>query len=108
MKPEQRLFPRKIIRTHGSFSAQGIAPVRIQTLDLALDGMSVGVPIQLTAGQRCWVNFEIFLNGRKHNVAVAAKVIHSICGGSEGFKAGLQFIDIDEESATAIAEFLKR
>jgi hypothetical protein len=106
MKPDQRIEARKLLRTHGSLTLEGAAPLVMCTTDIASTGLSISISRQLKAGQGCLVNFDLFLNGKKHSVAVVAKVNYSVCGGIDGFKAVLQFIEIDPAGAKAIAQFM--
>lgn len=106
MQPDQRLIPRKVLRTHGTLTLESMPSLLVHTIDISPGGMSVETDRQLPAGQRCRVSFDIFLNGKKNKAAAAAKTIYSIYG-SGSFKIGLQFIDIDEQSASVIEKFMK-
>lgn len=106
MKLDQRKTMRKVLRTNGTVALEGIAPYPIHTLDMTLVGVCIGTARQLTVGQHLQLDFNILLNGKKHHIAVLAKVIHCVCGGDDGFRAGLQFIEIDSESAAIVAKFM--
>jgi len=104
-KSDQRLSPRKILRSHGVLVMNGQEPLSFNTLDIGSGGMGVELPRQLSSGQRCHVRFALIFNGRKIEVPALVKVTHCVCGRN-GFKAGLQFIEIDEVSAAAIGRFM--
>jgi len=107
MKPDQRLSPRKLFRAHGLVVPDGMTPVKFNAIDLAPGGICIGISMPLKSGQRCALNFDVVMNGKYQKVTVVAKVTYSVCGGSDGFKVGFQFVDINETGAAAIASFMQ-
>ena len=105
MKPDQRLSPRKPLRTRGMLAPEGLAPLPIQLFDIAPGGVGFLSPQQLPPGHRCSINFSFMLNGQKNEVSAAARVAYCVCG-ADGFKVGLQFTDINEAGAAAIAKLI--
>lgn len=59
---------------------------------------------QLYPGQSCTVRFETSLNGKPVCITAAARVIYSILSGTEGFRMGLQFVDLDPATHKSVAE----
>ncbi|MET3109590.1 hypothetical protein AAKU58_004447 [Oxalobacteraceae bacterium GrIS 1.18] len=106
MKPDQRSSRRKPLRAHGTVTFDGAAPLAIHTIDIGSGGLSIGMSLQLKPGQRCQVRFDLYHQGKKQAISVPAKVGHCICGGNDGFKAELLFIEMDPAGAKAIAEFV--
>jgi hypothetical protein len=105
-KKEQRLAARKLLRSHGTLVLDGHEPLPFDAVDVAPDGMGIALSRQLTAGQRCRIDFALLVNGRRRDVAVMAKVTHCVLG-RDGFKAGLQFLKmLDEASGAALAQFM--
>lgn len=106
MDSNRRGFPRKIVRTPGTLTLEGVAPIHIHVTDISSGGVGITIAVQLTAGQRCLVNFSLLVNGKICAVTAITKVTYSVLGGAEGFKAGLQFMKVDEAGSNAISTFM--
>ena len=105
-KLDLRLSPRKALRAHGTFVLDGhVLP--FDAIDLGIDGVRIGLSRQLNPGQCCRIDLPLFVNGRRLDVAAMAKVTYCVCG-RDGFKAGMQFVEmINKASSAAIAIFMK-
>lgn len=64
------------------------------------------VPEQLATGRPCMVMFEASLNGKMVQVTGVAKVIYSILSGTEGFRTGLQFVQIDAANTKTLTDLM--
>lgn len=78
--------------------------MRGRLLDISLGGVSVLLGEQLHPGQTCTVGFETPLNGKPVRVTGTARVIYSILSGTDGFRTGLQFLELDPANHKAVAE----
>jgi c-di-GMP-binding flagellar brake protein YcgR len=105
MKSETRSFPRKVMRCPVRIQLQG-GNLRGKTIDIALAGISLMVPEQLQPGMTCTVSFEAMLNGTARQVTGTAKVVYSILSGTDGFRTGLQFVQIDAANNKTLAELM--
>ena len=106
MKAETRSFPRKHMRCNAVVVLPGMAPMRAKTQDIALGGACLIMAEQLRVGQECTVAFEALLNGKPVRVTATAKVVYSILAGTEGFRTGMQFVQIDPASNKTLAELM--
>ncbi len=87
---------------------EGQPPFGIFTLDVSPGGVGISLTASLAAKQRCQIQFNLPLNGKSHRIAAVGVVTHCVCGGSEGFKAGLKFVEIDEASKNLLASYMKQ
>ncbi|MGE5651288.1 MAG: PilZ domain-containing protein [Bacillota bacterium] len=106
MKSETRSFPRKIFRCHAKLALPGRPPLPCRTVDLSLSGLCLFFSEQLKAGQACTVAFEAPLTGRHVPVMLSAKVIYSILSGTDGFRTGIQFAQLDPANEKILAELM--
>lgn len=95
---ETRTYPRKVLRGQARIALPGMAAMRAKTVDVSLGGICLLVSEQIPPGQICNVGFEAPLNGKVVRVFAVAKVIYSILSGTEGFRTGLQFVEIDADN----------
>jgi hypothetical protein len=105
-KAETRTYPRKVLRGQARVALPGAPAMRAKTLDISLGGVCLLVPEQLAPGQTCNVGFEAPLNGQTVRVFAVAKVIYSILSGTEGFRTGLQFVQLDAANNKLLAELM--
>lgn len=106
MKADKRLSPRKVLRRPVQVRLKDGHAFVAKTTDLAPGGACLIAPEPLPVGVMCLIGFEVPLNGRYRKVNMLAKVSYSTCCGLEGFRIGIQFIEIDETSAAVIGEFM--
>jgi c-di-GMP-binding flagellar brake protein YcgR len=106
MKSETRTYPRKIMRCQARIALPGMAPMRCRTVDISLGGICLVVTEQLPVGQTCHVGFEAPLNGKLVRVTATAKIAYSILSGTEGFRTGVQFIQLDAANNKTLAELM--
>lgn len=106
MRSDTRSFPRKVLRCHALVKLPGGALLPARTLDIALGGVCVTVGEQLHVGQQCTLAFEAPLNGRMVRVTGAAKVVYCILAGTDGFRTGLQFVEMDAANSKTLAELM--
>jgi len=106
MQPEKRLAPRKTLQCPARIMLGEGRSLIANTTDLAPGGMSVTVPEQLSSGQSCVVTFGVPLAGGLRPVGAAATVLYSASNGTEGFRIGLRFVEIDPGGNRAVSEFI--
>lgn len=78
----------------------------VRSMDVGANGMAISCPVQIPSGVNCYVAFDMFFNGKTHSVASRAKVMYCIYNSHDGFKVGLQFVNLDLASSSAIARFM--
>jgi len=105
-KSETRNYPRKVLRGQARVALPGMPAMRARTLDVSLGGICLIVPEQLPPGRFVNVGFEAPLNGSMIRIFAAGKVIYSILAGTEGFRTGLQFTEIDAANNKLLAELM--
>lgn len=106
MKVETRNSPRKIFRCHARIALPGRPPHTCRTVDISLNGLCLFLSEQLKTGQACTVAFEAPLTGKHLPVVVNAKVIYSILSGTDGFRTGVQFVQLDAATEKIIVELM--
>ncbi len=103
MRLDNRSILRKILRCHAKVAMAGRPPLNARTVDISPNGMCLLVAEQLPAGLSCNVSFEVPLNGKMKKVQVIAKAVYSVFG-TDGFRIGMQFTQVDPASAAVIDE----
>jgi hypothetical protein len=100
IQPEEtRAAARKILRCRARVGLQTGVALNARSIDISISGMCLMVDGPLSAGQSCMLMFETPIKGVPKQINVVAKVVYSICG-SDGFRAGFQFV---QPSATNTA-----
>ncbi len=107
MSIEQRQVPRKVLRVKVNFAVDGAPPLIVRSMDIGSNGLAISCPIQIPVGIGCFVAFDMFYNGKTSSVASRAKVMYCIYNSNDGFKIGLQFVNIDLPSSTSIARYME-
>jgi c-di-GMP-binding flagellar brake protein YcgR len=105
MAEEQRKFPRRPLKRAARVVTRDAPPVEGTTIDVSAGGLCLVLPRQLPVGAPCAVSFDIPVNAFKQTVSAVSRVTWAICS-TDGFKTGLQFVEIDPASATAIARYV--
>jgi hypothetical protein len=107
MSIEKRALPRKPIRTNALLSVPGSSLMTVRTIDVSVGGVCLAMQAQLSIGQKCNITFELVKGGKKGRVTAQTKVIYCILNSQDGFKTGLQFLEIDPPSVGVIAEYMR-
>jgi PilZ domain len=103
---DQRQAVRKVLRTRGLLRIDGREQFLVKTMDICTSGISVTCPHQIQPGLSGHIAFEMFHNGKNAPVSSRVKVMYCILNSQEGFKLGLQFLNLDMAGAAAIAKFM--
>jgi hypothetical protein len=104
-KPEQRRAARKPLESTGVLTLGGI-PFNIKTVDVSSGGLSFLVNKQLPVGRDCHVNFDVPVAGQAHIVAVSAHVVYCFFRGEEGYKIGLEFLQVHADGSEVIGRYV--
>ena len=64
------------------------------------------LPEQLRAGQQYSIAFDPQINGKACRIVASAKVVYCILSGSDGFRVGFQFLQLDAENNKTLAELM--
>ncbi len=103
---DQRQNSRKVLRSRGLLIMDGIPQFLVRTMDVSTSGVGVASPQPLQQGQEGKIAFEMFFNGNNYHVASRVRVMYSIYSSHDGFKVGLQFLNLDMASASAITKYM--
>lgn len=106
MDSEQRHSTRKALRAKGKLMLDSLPPLEMRTINVASDGMAIASREPVVEGAHYRVHFDVTVGGTAHQVAAGAKVIFCVYAGQSEFKAGLRFVELDQRSTAAIADFL--
>ena len=97
---------RKILKVKAMVAMEGQVPVLVRTSDIGANGVSVTMPHPLQAGQAGQLRFDLLVEGQLVTVQARAKVMYCIFGGDE-FKVGFQFLNLDMNTMSQLARFLR-
>lgn len=107
MDVDKRQSARKVLRIKAVLTVNGSARWNVRTTDIGMYGMCLNdIARALDPGQEVHVAFEMAFSGKVHNVSVNARVSHCTDTRSDGFKAGLQFVDPDPEVTAMLERYL--
>lgn len=80
--------------------------MRARGLDISQSGVCIFVPEQLRPGQACVITLETTVNGKPSPLVASAKVIYSTLSGTDGFRTGMQFVQLDAENSKILAALI--
>lgn len=103
---DQRQSARKIFKVKALVVMDGQPPLLGRTTDLGAQGTSVTVGRPMQAGQFGQIGFDLLIEGRTVPLRARTKVMYSILSGDE-YKVGFQFLNLDLNTMTELARFLK-
>lgn len=103
---ETRVYPRKVLRAQARIALPGMPAMRAKTVDVSLGGLCMMVPEQIPPGQVCNVGFEAPVNGRTVRIFAIGKIVYSILSGTDGFRTGVQFTEVDAANNKLLAEVM--
>ena len=104
---EKRQSLRKELRIKAQLTIDGKGSMTVRTMDIGKFGMClVGMALPLTPGEQVHVAFEMAFNGVIHPLAVNARISHCVNTTDDGFRAGLQFVDLDESAVALLAQYI--
>ncbi|HVL75122.1 MAG TPA: PilZ domain-containing protein [Noviherbaspirillum sp.] len=106
MKIDTRSFARKPVRGRALIVLPNGAKWPAKPKDLSKDGISVVTSEPLAMDVKCTVALETVCGSEIVHLMAQAKVIYCILSGTEGFRAGLQFTQIDSANNAVLAQLL--
>ncbi|CAN7418785.1 PilZ domain-containing protein [Duganella sp. LjRoot269] len=106
MLVDQRSMARKIVRAKVVLAMDGMPPQQGRTIDISSNGLSLTFDHKLAVGHMGQVSFELFIDGKAQILSSRSKVSYCIFSGDH-FKIGLQFLNPDAATTTAVNKFLR-
>lgn len=105
---ENRRHERRALRSQAVLLLPGGQTFPVQTLDISVGGVGVLAPANARNGTRLAIRLTLPVRPSGTTTFDAAvTVVHSVLSRhEEGFKVGLQFIDLDPRSASAIRHYI--
>jgi c-di-GMP-binding flagellar brake protein YcgR len=106
---ERREAVRRNLRASAMVLLPG-QPGRIgRTLDVSETGLCIVLPEGLAGGTECMVGFELpDRTGSRKRVQSRARVVHSILSTQgDGFKVGMQFVQMPDDTRRALEAFIR-
>lgn len=103
---ETRSYPRKIVRCTAMVALPDSPILRGRTIDVSLGGVSMMLTEQLRVGLQCNIALDPQINGKVRRIVAKAKVVYSVLSGSDGFRIGFQFIQLDAENNKTLAALM--
>ena len=94
------------MRTRATLTMDGHAPLTGKTTDIGANGCSICVLDPVLLGQMGQIAFDFMVDGKIVSVDTRVKTMYCIYSSGE-FKAGLQFLNLDLPTVTALARYLK-
>ena len=107
MFTEQRKSVRKILKAKAVLTMEGdSAPSACRTTDIGANGVSLNVPKPIKSGDTGRVQFDLLVEGKLVKINALSRVQYCILSQGE-FKVGLEFLNLELASMTALARFLR-
>ena len=85
---------------------EGSAPVLGRTTDISANGVSVTLPQPVGIGQTAQMRFDLLVEGKLVPIHSKARTQYCILSNGE-FKVGLQFLNMELNTMTALSRFLR-
>jgi len=77
-----------------------------RTIDIGVRGLAVEVDEALPAKAECYVVLALPVDGHGHTLRLQASVTHGMRSSTNGFRVGLELINLSPENARLIEQFL--
>lgn len=103
---DARTEVRTLLRCNAQILFRDAPPMPARTVDISTKGICVIVPQDLARGQECGITFKTSIDGDQVEVNVVGKVVYSICVGTQGFRIGYQFTNVEPASRHAIDQLI--
>lgn len=95
-----------MLRTKANIIIDGGASMVVKTLDIAAGGLCLGLQSPLKPGQTGHIAFDMYFSGHYQHVESKFKVTYCLYCSREGFKAGLQFLNLDMAGVVAVTKYM--
>ena len=96
---ERRTSTRKAMHIMADITLPGDLTIVGHTMDMSIGGLRAEVPYLLESGQECFVELDLTHLGGPSYLKLIAEVRHCHDNGSGRFHSGMQFKNIDKETA---------
>jgi c-di-GMP-binding flagellar brake protein YcgR len=80
---------------------------QVKTLDLSHGGISLQTDSQIRLAQYCAVSFKVQVGDTDHKVLAMGQVVYSDPDAELGYKTGVQFLRIDDDSRAIFHQLLQ-
>jgi len=107
MNQKARTAHRHAVRQSAVLTMTDESRHEVQTLDLSHGGISLQTGSQIRLAQYCAISFKVQLGDTDHNVLAMGQVVYSDPDAELGFKTGVQFLRIDEDSRAIFHQLLQ-
>ena len=99
---ERRTSPRRAMHVMADITLPGEIKIAGHTMDMSIGGLRAEVPHLLDPGQECIVEIDLTHLGGPPYMKLIAEVRHCQDNGSGRFHAGMQFKNVDEDTALVL------
>ncbi|HEX2585334.1 MAG TPA: PilZ domain-containing protein [Steroidobacteraceae bacterium] len=96
---ERRVAPRRAMHIMADITLPGDLTMIGHTMDMSIGGLRAEVPYMLESGQECVIELDLTHLGGPSYLKLVAEVRHCQDNGSGRMHAGMQFKNIDAETA---------
>jgi Tfp pilus assembly protein PilZ len=107
MTQKARTARRHVVRQPAVLTMTDESRHAAQTLDLSHGGISLQTDSRMRLAQYCAVSFKVPLGDTDHKVLVMGQVVYSDPDAELGFKTGVQFLRIDDDSRAVFHRLLQ-
>lgn len=107
MTQKARAARRHAVRQPAVLTMTDESRHEVHTLDLSHGGISLQTDSQIRLAQYCAVAFKVQLGGTDHDVLAMGQVVYSDPDAELGFKTGVQFLRIDDNSRAVFHQLLE-
>ena len=102
---ERRRQPRTSIRIRATVLLPDDELLYAHTIDVSSGGVCLSVPRQLAVDDEVRLNLQLEAVGTRQNLLLIARVCYCM-RHEEGFRAGLQFVQVSPENAMLLEKLL--
>lgn len=106
MKNDTRKFHRKPIRGRTILQLADGLRLGGSAKDLSQNGIGMLLAEQVPVGVPCTAALETMHLGRLVHFAAQGKVVYSILSGTDGFRVGVQFTNVDAANSKILSELM--
>ena len=106
MGAERRVFPRAALHVRVTLTTKEAVSVDARSKDVSIGGLCVMSSRSLPDGVDVIVKFELPLRGKFQKMALPARIVNSVLTG-DGYRIGLQFVELDENNSQTIQAFVR-
>ena len=107
MEFERRQSHRKSLHRPAKVAPEHGHVLDASTADVGTDGISIFIEESLPIGTKCLISFEIPMGGKLRKVVMVVKVKYCTCCGLDGFRIGMERVEIEKSSAETVEKFLE-